>query len=80
MKNLPFVEQYHMPKRRTRLWNWIKENPWYTAAQVACIACAPIVFFLSEMFRGYKGYGSEVLIIVAPTIYRVVNYMLHYDD
>ena len=80
MKNLPFVEQFHKPKRRTMIWNWVKENQWYVVAQAACIACAPIVFFLSEMSRGYRGFGSEVLLIIAPTIYKIGKYILEYDE
>ena len=75
------IEQIERARtRRQRAWAWIKAHHWYVILQALCLSLAPVIIFLSEMSRGYRAFGSEVLLIVAPSIYKFFIWVIHYDD
>lgn len=75
------IEQYARAKSAPgRALAWIKNHRWFCVAQTACLAATPAIIWLSEMSRGYRAYGSEMLIVVAPLLVKFGQWVLHYDD
>lgn len=74
------VESYAPKTKRSRLWSWIKTNSAFLWVQCSLLAVSPIVLFFGWMMRGYIGFGSEMLLILAPSIYRFFKWVIEYDD
>lgn len=75
------IEQYARAKSaHSKAWAWIKSHRWFCVAQAACLAATPAIIWLSKMSRGYRAYGSEMLIVVAPLLVKFGQWVLHYDD
>lgn len=75
------IERFEAHKRRgSQLWAWVRTNRYFVIAQAICLALAPVIIWLSELDRGYRAYGSEMLLVVAPCIYRFFRWVVTYDD